>query len=127
MLLRIVLRSCTRLVCSLYIFTVGNTELPLSKWPYPHHWPIGLPKMDMADQYTHYIIVLTGEKFYMIDLVYFPTPTEGLQNLLNLNDPTVVVATFNWCTSYHSLQILYAEPDEEDPNWEATDYQLFIF
>lgn len=109
----------------MYIFTVGDNELPPSEWPFPHYWPTGLPKMDTIDRYAYYIIVFTGKKFYIIDLVYFPTPSQSLQKLLN--DPTVVVATFNWHSGYHLLQFLYAEPDKEDPEWETKDHYLFFW
>lgn len=38
-----------------------------------------------------------------------------------------MVTTFNWRTSYSLLQILYAELNEEDPDWDNSDHQSFIF
>lgn len=63
-----------------------------------------LPKADVADKFTHYIIIFIGEKFYIIELAYFLMPPEVLKKLLN--DPMIIIATSNWETTYHAVQLL---------------------
>lgn len=66
-----------------------------------------------------------GGKYYIADLEYFTQPSTVIKKLLN--DPNLIVATWDWQMVYKVVQWLYGQPDPIDPAFERTGHKHFVW